>query len=284
MRLAPLPSLVLASTLLFAGAASAASSTSAPPATTKASQALASAERAEAERRALATPIYALREAIQDAKPEARAALLDRVSALQARGRQLLDLVITRYERVAEDPSLHADPARVEAIFRAAKALRERGDREDATRRYEQLLREAPASHHAGDALASLGEIAFEQGRFEEAVALCQRAGAASPKDPELRARALYMESWAARSLGETRIPQAMTALRGVVALSSRAPRSARLIAPSAERELVDLYARHGRREAAASFFEPLDPRTRQRLLADLQARYRSIEDEAISL
>lgn len=254
----------------------------------QASRLLREAKRCHAEERALATPLYALGEALGDAPEAARAGLQAQIERLDTRARALRGCVVARYARVADDSRLATWPARERVLLDLARALRELGRGAEAERRFLELAHAFPRSTSAAAAYLALAELAFASERLQVSITYADRAAALSPSDADLDASARYIASWSLRALGDDRRPGAldlaMHALRDVIRLGPRMRQTATWLVPSAERELIELYAAHGDPAQAAPFFGALEHATAERLLRALHARYERRDRAPIAL
>jgi tetratricopeptide (TPR) repeat protein len=236
----------------------------------------------------LATPLYVLDEALRDAPEVQRAELGERRDRLEARARALRGCVVTSYARVIDDPRFATAPEREQVLLELARALRELGRGAEAERRFLEVADTFPRSTSAAAAYLALAELTFASERLGLSVEYADRAAALSPNDAELRANARYIASWGLRVLGDGGRPGAlelaMQALREVVHLGPQMAQSATWLRPSAERELVELYAAHGDPRQAKAFFGALEHATAERLLGALHARYERRERTPIAL
>jgi tetratricopeptide (TPR) repeat protein len=254
----------------------------------EAARLLREARQCHAEERALATPLYALGEALGDAPEAQRADLQARIEQLEARARTLRGCVVASYARVADDPRLATWPEREQVLLDLARALRELGRGAEAEARFLELTRAFPESASAAAAYLALAELAFASERLQLSIEHADRAAALSSSDADLDASARYIASWGLRALGDDRRPGAlglaMQALREVVRLAPRMRQTATWLVPSAEQELVELYAAHGDPAQAEPFFGALEHATAERLLRALHARYERRDGAPVAL
>lgn len=235
------------------------------------------AEACRARKGALGVQLYALGEVLTDAPESERASIDARMRVLEDEARAMLDQAIDAYTKRVDEPALAGAPGGERALETLARLLREKNDRAAASHRYEQLVSRYPEGTHTADALLALAEIALSDDRLDDTVAYADRAVAARPSDADLVSSARYLKAWSLRGLSERgragAMLEAMTALRDVVALGPSTRRGARFLAPTAERELVELYASYGDPKSASSFFGQLEHDAAERLLGALRAR-----------
>ncbi len=175
------------------------------------------------------------------------------------------------YRRIlAEDPGFeHRDAV----LFNAGMILADQGDL-TASGYFEDLVRIHPGSVYCQEAYLRMGDMRFDEKRFEDGVKLYERA--ARGPDVGLTAIALYKTGWA--HYNEDRFPAAVDAFRQVLDLYG-SPRRAEIqadIENEAEAYLVHSLAGAGGAPAFAATFQRIGPRSYEvRVLMALGQHFR---------